>query len=283
MQSLTLSQADQEGKGAQTIVSALLGVGKLVDPGLPHLNPAEWTKRSSLRGNLGPSLKSLHAEFTDSPSMLMFLSKQDFAKAVANGVKEGSLSAVSPPGQRFDKDHPLDAALIRDDFRFYLPDNMPAEQDERDESDDDRGLPDPRPDTSQVFRGQGPVSVVRKDLETFLDRNGKSLADAGEISIYHSDHGVLTAIAGVWQGTNDLVSLSWNCYSDDGFISVRLANRTPDWWQEHRRDIDRVHHLAGKPGATDAAAVIRPNGNIRQLESTFQQLSRHDIDLKVTL
>ena len=73
------------------------------------------------------------------------------------------------------------------------------------------------------------MSVVRKNLETFLDRNGKSLADASEITIRHSDHSVLTAIAGVWQGADDSVALSWNCYSDDGFVSVRLADRTPDW------------------------------------------------------
>ena len=283
LQRLTISQADQEGKGAQTIVNALIGVGKLVNPGLPHLNPVEWQRRASLKGNLGPSFKSLYAEFTDSPSMLMFLSKQDFAKAVANGVKQGDLGAVSATKQLFDKDHPLDAALIRDDFRFYLPDNMPADEDGGDETDDERGHPDSEPDTNRVFEDQGPMSVVGKNLKTFLNRNGKSLADASEITIRHSDHSVLTAIAGVWQGANDSVALSWNCYSDDGLVSVRLADRTPDWWQEHRRDIDRVHHLAGKPGATDTAAVIRPNGDSRQVESTFQQLSRHDIDLTVTL
>ena len=127
------------------------------------------------------------------------------------------------------------------------------------------------------------MSVVRKNLETFLDRNGKSLADASEITIRHSDHSVLTAIAGVWQGTTEPVTLTWNCYSNDGSVSVSVKEQTPDWWQAHRRDIDRVHHLAGKPGATDAEAVIRPNGDSRQIDSTFQQLNRHDIDLTVVL
>ena len=202
--------------------------------------------------------------------MLMFLSKQDFAKAVANGVKQGDLEAMSATEQRFDKDQPLDAALIRDDFRLYLPGTMPNIEDESDDIDDDDGdNGDPDPIGTQEFHGQGPMSVVRKDLETFLNQHGKSMADVREVTIRHSDHGVLTAIAGVWQGTNDSVALSWNCYSDDGFVSVRLADRTPDWWQEHRRDIDRVHHLAGKPGATDAAAVIQPSGDSRQLKARF--------------
>ena len=285
LQSLTIGQTDQEGKGAQTIVNALIGVGKLVNPGLPHLNPAEWERRPSLRNSLGPSLTALHAEFTDSPSMLMFLSKQDFAKAVAYGVKQGHLGAVSGSGQHFDKEHPVDAALIRDDFRFYLPDNMPDVEDKQDDlfDNDDRVRPEPVTDTNQVFRKQGPVGVVRKDLDEFLEQKGKSLADASEVIILHTDHRVLTSIAGVWQGTSDSVMLSWNCDSEDGLVSILLEDRTPDWWQEHRRDIDRVHHLAGQPGATDAKAVIRPNGDSRQLESTFQQLSRHDIELRVTL
>ena len=284
LQNLTISQADQEGKGAQTIVNALIGVGKLVNPGLPHLNPVEWRRRASLRSNLGPSLKDLHAEFTDSPSMLMFLSKQDFAKAVAYGVKQGDLGAVSATGQRFDQDHPLDAALIRDDFRFYLPGNMPAEKVEQvGLVDDDPVRPEPTPDANQVFREQGPMPVVRKNLEAFLDQHGKSMAEVRAVTMRHTDHGVLTGIAGVWQGTNDSVTLSWSCYSDDGTVSIQLTGQTPDWWQEHRRDIDRAHHLAGQPGATDAEAVIRPHGNSRQLESTFQQLSRHDIELTATL
>ena len=94
---------------------------------------------------------------------------------------------------------------------------------------------------------------------------------------------MLTAIAGVWQGANDSAALSWNCYSDDGSVSFSVREQTPDWWQEYRRDIDRVHHLAGKPGATDAEAVVRPNGDSRQIDSTFQQLNRHDIDLTVVL
>ena len=220
--------------------------------------------------------------------MLMFLSKQDFAKAVAYGVKQGHLGAVSGTGQRFDREHPVDAALIRDDFKFYLPDNMPVDEDDEDDEqvdlfDDDRVRPEPVTNDNQEFSRQGPVGVVRNALDEFLEQKGKSLADASEVIIRHTDHRVLTSIAGVWQGTSDSVTLSWNCYSDDGLVSILLEDRTPDWWQEHRRDIDRVHHLAGKPGATDAKAVIRPNGDSRLIERTFQQLSGHDIELTVTL
>ncbi len=284
LQRLTISQTDQEGKGAQTIVNALIGVGKLVDPGLPHLNPTEWTGRPSLRNNLAPSLPDLHAEFSDSPSRLMFLSKQDFAQAVANGVKQGDLGTVSATGQHFDKGHPVDAALIRDDFRFYLPSNMPAEEVKQvGLVIDDPVHPDPVPDNNQEFSSQGPMGVVRSDLGKFLEKHGKSLADVNKITIRHSDHGVLTVIAGVWQGVNDSVALSWNCDSNDGSVVVSIKEQTPDWWQAHHRDIDRVHHLAGKPGATDAEAVIRPNDDGRQIESTFQQLNQHDIDLTVLL
>ena len=284
LERIAITQNDQEGKGEETIVNALTGVGKAVNPKMAAINPTQWQERSSLRENKAPTLDKLYEEFTDSPSMQMFLSKIHFTQAIAYAVKEGHLEMMSATKQRFERKDAPDARMLQDDFTLYLPGKMPKpepepKKDSEETRDEDK--PSPMPQTNKKFQQQNPMRVLQENLRKHMDNHSITLADAKAVTIHHTDHKVLTAIASVWQGDNHKVELSWTCPSEDGGVTATLRKRSPDWWQQHKQDIDRVHNLAGKPGSTDAQAIITPEGDSEKLESTLRQLGPYDLSLTV--
>ena len=282
LERIAITQNDQEGKGEETVINALIGVGKAVNPKMPAINPTQWQERSSLRGNQEPTLVKLYEEFTDSPSMQMFLSKTHFAQAIAYAVEKGHLEVMSATKQIFAGNNAPDARMLQDDFTIYLPGKMPRPEPPKPPVwSGPEEKPSLTPQIDRNFEQQNPMRVLQENLRKHMDNHGITLADAKTVIIQHTDHKVLTAIASVWQGDNQKVELSWTCPSDDGSVTATLRRRSPDWWQQNKQDIDRVHNLAGRPGSTDAQARILPGGDGGKLESTLRQLGQYDLNLTV--
>ena len=209
-----------------------------------------------------------------------------FDQILDAAVKAGDLVVQTPTGEIIGEHH---AGLHHaNDFQVWLPQYAPKPQ-----ADPDPVTPTPTPQPGpdpvpaetgtprfQVQNVSAKVAVGQ--LADHMTSNDTEWPKIEQVTMQSANLGFLSYLASVVQGSVS-ASLSYECHSDDGDVSLVLRNRSAEQWMQEQRTIERVNTMAGVT-AGDAMAVIMGQENDPQaLKGRLEALDNsHDIQLTVT-